>query len=168
MAGPSPVPPKRCAASYWYDVAAISRRSFTFRPDACANGRAGIASIWRATAGRERLRVRRTAEQYDELSPFQLIEVHSVPARGRSTLQVIELAMVSQRTRQLFCNRSGGYSTSRGPLWGTNSLFVRTYRGQLFFRQQTFARDCCTSQRSHKRPYMRVRLLEIRPSTLAE
>jgi hypothetical protein len=34
-------------------------------------------------ARRERARNRRAAEQRDELAPFQLIELHSVPSQGR-------------------------------------------------------------------------------------
>ena len=41
-------------------------------------------------ARRERQRRRRAAEQRDELAPFQLIELHSVPCQARAGLQDID------------------------------------------------------------------------------
>jgi hypothetical protein len=48
---------------------------------------------------RQRPRGRRAAKQSDELTPFQLIELHSVPA-SRAKLQDIELAKNSQRVSE--------------------------------------------------------------------
>src|SRR5262249_52177190 len=47
-------------------------------------------------ARRERPSRRRAAEQRDEVAPFQLIELHSVPA-AKPGLQDIELGWISQR-----------------------------------------------------------------------
>ena len=51
---------------------------------------------WLLRARRERPRGRRTAEERNELAPFQLIELHSGPASA--ALHDIELAGISQRT----------------------------------------------------------------------
>jgi hypothetical protein len=54
-------------------------------------------------ARRERPRRRRTAEERDEVAPFQLIELHSVPAR-QGGLQDIELGTISQEVTKRFYN----------------------------------------------------------------
>jgi hypothetical protein len=40
---------------------------------------------------------RRAAEKRDELAPFQLIELHSVPCAAGAELEDTELAQISQR-----------------------------------------------------------------------
>jgi hypothetical protein len=62
-------------------------------------------------APRERPRGRRAVDERDELTPFQLIELHlALPAQARS--QDIELARISQEVTERFYNllavREGG------------------------------------------------------------
>ncbi len=54
----------------------------------------------RHCARRERPRRRRAAEERDELAPFQLIELHSVPVR-QGRIEDIELARISQEGNDL-------------------------------------------------------------------
>jgi hypothetical protein len=50
----------------------------------------------------------RTTEQCDKLAPFQMIELHSVPA-SQAGLQDTELAMVSQGGMRAFAQDAGPY-----------------------------------------------------------
>jgi len=55
--------------------------------------------VSRHCARRERPRRRRAAEERDELAPFQLIELHSVPVR-QGRIEDIELARISQEVTE--------------------------------------------------------------------
>src|SRR5262249_61170256 len=62
--------------------------------------RSSVVPLLRSRRG---LRGRSTADERDELAPFQLIELHSVPP-ARAGLHDIEWARISQVITERFCN----------------------------------------------------------------